>query len=503
MKKYCILLVLILLLSGCSTPKKEEVVRSDITSIYYEIFTSSFYDSNGNGVGDFNGISESVDYLRNTLNVHSVWLTPIHKSPSYHKYDVVDYYSVDPSFGTLDDFKNMVNILHENDIEVIIDLVINHTSSQNEWFIKARQSINNGTCDEEGSYCDYYVYSDKQLPGYYPMGSGLYYEALFYDGMPDLNLDNEDVREEIRNIMKFWLDNGVDGFRLDAVSYYYNQDVSKNIEFLSWLNDEAKKINPECYIVAEAWNDANTISRLYESGIDSLFNFPLSSATGLYVKYIRDENGVALANNIVNYQNTVKEYNANGIDSTFISNHDQGRSSAYFATQPERQRLLVSVYLLAPGNVFMYYGEEIGLKGSGVDPNKRLPMIWDINDKAHQAYPPTGADYSTKMDSGVVQQLEDKDSLLNHYIEVLNIRNKYDAIARGNVSNFEVNDKSIMALAFEYQDDKILVLHNFSAETKVVEVVGYKMEESIGVANFKDSNVEMTGYSTVILIRGE
>jgi alpha-amylase len=187
-------------------------------TIFYEIFVRSFCDSNGDGIGDFNGITEKLDYLKN-LGVTGLWLMPINPSPSYHGYDVTNYFAVNPDYGTIADFKTLVSEAHNRGIRVIIDMVLNHTSSQHPWFIAAQ--------DPNSPYRNFYIWSDTK-PVYsgpwgeqvwYPTITGYYY-AIFSQSMPDLNYRNTEVTAQMENAVKFWLETtGIDGFRLDAARH--------------------------------------------------------------------------------------------------------------------------------------------------------------------------------------------------------------------------------------------------------------------------------------------
>ena len=214
-----ILLCLALLLCGCQT--KQEVVSNENSSIVYEIFPYSFYDSDSNGVGDLKGITSKLDYIQ-SLGAGYIWLTPISQSPTYHKYDVVDYMSIDTIFGTIDDFDNLVSEANNRNIGIIFDLVLNHTSSKHPWFKQAQSDLLNNRCEEEGNMCNWYNFSTEKKANYTLMGGGYYYESGFWSEMPDLNLDEPKVRDEIEKIVKFWIDHGVSGFRLDAPYHYYN-----------------------------------------------------------------------------------------------------------------------------------------------------------------------------------------------------------------------------------------------------------------------------------------
>lgn len=491
-----------LLLTACS----QETIRSNKNYVYYEIFVGSYYDTNEDGMGDLDGVTEKLDYL-NDLGVGGIWMMPIHPSPTYHKYDVVDYYDIDPKYGTMEDFDELITKANEYNIEIIIDLVLNHTSSEHPWFIEAKKNVLNGTCENENSYCDYYVFSTTPQGKYYPIGKGYYYEALFWDKMPDLNLDSENVRNEIKDILQFWLDKGVKGYRLDAVTSFYNQNVTKNTEFLRWLNETIDSIDEDAYVVGEAWTTNKTITDLYDSGIDSLFQFSLSQADGLIASSIRSKQGYNLANEVIKYNQMIKEANPDALNAVFISNHDQGRSAGYFkSTQPEYLKLMASIYLLMPGRSYIYYGEEIGLRGSGKDENKRLPMIWDNNDNTGKTLGPSAADYKSEDNMGLKQQASDKNSLYNHYKQLIQIKNRYDVITDGTMESLNLNS-NVYALRTYDDTDDVIVIHNLSDQKVVIDYdfSNYKIAHQIYNASqtkaVLNDSLELSAYNSIVLIK--
>jgi len=236
-------------------------------SVFYEIFVRSFYDSDGDGIGDFNGIVEKMDYLNdgnpNTstdLGITGIWLMPINPSPSYHGYSVTDYYSVNPEYGTMDDFENFLNEAHKRGIKVIVDLVLNHTSNQHPWFLNA--------ADPTSPYHDWYIWSDTD-PGYvgswgqevwFEQGDEYYY-STFSEFMPDLNYTNPEVTQEMQNVVQFWVNEvGVDGFRLDAAKHLIEEGTKQanTISTHSWyekFRPALKQINPHALVVGEIWED--------------------------------------------------------------------------------------------------------------------------------------------------------------------------------------------------------------------------------------------------------
>ncbi len=189
----------------------------------YEVFVASFRDGNGDRRGDLQGLAEALPYIK-SLGADAVWMMPIHPSPSYHKYDVTDYLAIDPAYGTLEDFDALVQASNAQGIGMILDLVINHSSSRHPWFLKACEALAQG---KDSPYIDYYVFSREQghpVPG----ADGWYYAGHFGTHMPEMNLDNENVRNEIAGILAFWLNRGAAGFRLDATTHYYEENTARN-----------------------------------------------------------------------------------------------------------------------------------------------------------------------------------------------------------------------------------------------------------------------------------
>ena len=364
----------------------KDLTRSQADDNYrttYEIFVYSFCDSNGDGIGDLNGIRSKLDYIED-LGFDAIWLTPVHPSSTYHKYDVDDYYEIDPAFGTMEDYEALLKECHERGIRVYMDLVLNHTSEDNAWFKAASDYLHELSSGAEPDvseckYFDYYNFSRESSGGYAPLdGTDWYYEARFWSEMPDLNLSSEAVRGEIRDILAFWLGKGVDGFRLDAVTYYIYADPEANVEFLRFLTEAGRSIRPDCYFVGEAWTDRNTIAQLYGSGIDSLFDFPFSGNEGFIANII---NGTYKASDYVKgmllAQEAYSSANPDYVDAPFYTNHDMARSAGYYAADDGPvTKMAYAMSLFMTGNSFVYYGEEIGMKGAGKDENKRAPMYW-------------------------------------------------------------------------------------------------------------------------------
>lgn len=498
MKKALVCLLLAAtFLSGCM--HNGGTVSNENSSIIYEIFPSSFYDSDGNGVGDLNGITEKLDYIQ-SLGAGAIWLTPTTDGASYHLYDVTDYMNIDPALGTMEDFERLAKEAEKHNIEIIMDLVLNHTSSKHPWFIEAKQNVINGTCDVEGAKCDWYVFSNQKGSGYTALGNGMYYESGFWSEMPDLNLDNEEVRAEIKKIVEFWMEKGVSGFRLDAVLHYYGSNAEKNREFVGWLCDVIHAVDETSFVVGEVWADQGTILNHYGTGMSSYFNFPASNTDGRIVTSIRKQSGEALAGWFADYHTKLKAVDENAVDSVFLSNHDQGRSGAFFGNDAAKTELMVSTMMFSPGKVFLYYGEEIGMLGSGNDPNKRLGMLWQSDSKEGIPFNPTGSDYSSQRDTSVADQEKDEASLLNFYRKAANIRNKSTLYEFGNVEAVETGNTAIYMMKIFDEHDTILVVHNYSDIQQVVEFKGEAASaDHLQNNSVKGNTLTMEPFSTTII----
>lgn len=438
----------------------------------YEIFVASFYDSDGDGMGDLNGVTQKLDYVQE-LGAQNLWLMPINPSPSYHKYDVTDYLAIAPEYGTMADFDALAAACEERGMGLLIDLVINHSSHLHPWFVSATQSLSIEPCGQEicatvpacrehNQYCRYYHFTQDGTGHSIPAADGWTYEGAFGYHMPDLNLDEPLVRHEIQSIMIYWLGHGATGFRLDAVLHYYGENVMQNTEFMTWLTDTGKAIDPDCFFVAEAWKDGGTILKLYESGIDSFFGFPMGDATGEIIGRLRKSEGYALATKAAQWQADVRAVNADAIDAPFLTNHDMGRSAGVLVQQLPRMKLAASIYLLMGGTPYIYYGEELGMTGSGIDENKRLPMLWSADDPIGICNPPASADQAQKLTIGADAQATDGASLLSHYRNVLAVRNANPVIGSGTMTAIDTGNKAVMALRFEDEKSCVEVYHNLS-----------------------------------------
>ena len=513
----CLLCTSIALVSCGDEPEGEPEEKLNIIDDnyrnWYEVFVHSFYDTDNDGIGDINGVTAKLDYIKE-MGFNGIWLMPIHPSPTYHKYDVNDYYAIDPDYGTLEDFDRLISEAHKRGIKVIIDLVLNHSSSDNPWFREACKYIReNG--QPGGEYGEFYNFSTQSLGGYSPIsGTSYYYESRFWSGMPDLNLDSDKVREKIVDIMEYWLiDHNVDGFRLDAVTSYYTGNVDKNVQFLSWLNNESEKIKPDCYVVGEAWEGSDyQINRYYQSGIDAFFLFTGAQATGTIASLVKQCSGKQLGELMLSLQSTYSDK----ILAPFLGNHDTMRPGS-FMPGPENVKMAAGVMSMMNGGCFVYYGEEIGMiskGGNSSDPAKRIAMKW----QAKSIYegccylPPenTPVDETSYFYPSVEEQESDPDSILNYYKQAMKLRNMFPSIARGEVEYHpEGQSNYVCVITKKYGDEKITIVFNLdtfeqsvtldTATLGCTELAGQLLTSTSTEATWDGTTLKLPPQSIVIL----
>ena len=452
---------------------------------FYEIFVYSFCDSDGDGIGDLQGVISKLDYLQE-LGINGIWFMPIHPSTSYHKYNVSDYYAIDPQYGTLEDFRELMEACQKRDIHVILDLVVNHTGSEHAWFKEAvsyLQSLPAGTepSAADCKYLDYYFFTKESTGnGLRPVeGTDWYYEGMFDYAMPDLNLENENVRQEITAIMQYWLDMGVSGFRLDAAKEFYSGQVSKNVEVLSWIQQTATAIKPDCYLVAEVWESFQQIAKYYESGITSIFNFAFGNSDGKITKVLQ---GAGNASVVTTYATALEKadsaYRASNpdyIDAPFLSNHDVGRIAGFAGRDENKMKMAAAMNLFMSGTTFIYYGEEIGMPGSGNDPSKRAPMYWNAerNDGTTDLPPDCELPDSYPLGS-LEEQRNDDTSLYNYYRQAIAIRKALPVIARGvTTAETALNTGCVSAYRKTWGEESCIILMNIDANAADVDLSQY------------------------------
>lgn len=482
------LLLTAILAFTCFTPDSSGVNLQNEQGSYptfYEIFVYSFCDSDGDGVGDLNGITSKLDYLQE-LGVGGIWLTPIHPATTYHKYDVMDYYDIDPQFGTLEDFDNFMAACQERGIAVILDLVLNHSSSMHPWFQEAKtylESLEPGQEPDTSAcpYVDFYHFTQNPPdPTYYPLtGEQWYYEGGFWSEMPDLNLDNPELRAEIRNIMGFWMERGVSGFRLDAAKEYVSGNTQKNVEILKFITDTAKELNPDAYLVAEVWEGFQTVAEYYESGIPSLFDFPFANTSGKIPSVLRAADNEKTVRSFATAQEKAyaayEKYNPEFIDAPFLSNHDTGRIAGFVNRDEAKMKLAAAMNLMMSGTAFVYYGEELGMLGSGNDPSKRAPMLWNLEGTDGVTNPPPECVLPEEYPLGsLTEQRDDPQSIWNYYRAAIALRNAIPAISRGvPTAETALNQGTVSATRKTFGTETAIILMNIGTQAAEVNLSEY------------------------------
>lgn len=476
------------------------------TTTFYEIFVRSFADSDGDGIGDFKGIEENLDYLEE-LGIGAIWLMPIMDSTTYHGYDVTDYYRVNPDYGTMEEFDSLVEACHERDIKIIIDFVANHTSSGNPWFQEALK-------DENSKYRDYYTIAEtipvEENNRDYPYWrqdreTGLYYFAHFDSIMPDLNYHNQEVRDEMKKAATFWLEHGVDGFRLDAA-----KEVDKDIEVtLDWWKEFTKEvcsIKQDTFIVGENWTTEYTLVGRYYEAMPSSFNFNatdkiLGMAEGKNVDIVAEMNTMRKR-----YQEKVdkSEVNAIMVDSVMIGNHDMDRVASRLDST-EKTKLAATIQFTIAGTPFIYFGEEIGQKGKEPDDNRREPFDWYASGEGKYMtkmtdifFHPTLTYVEPEDGISVEEERENPDSLLNHYKKLIEMRTAHPTFYNGTYELLEKGDNGLYGYKVTDGEKTYLVVHNQREEDKTItlNVDGIDVYNNVEVTK---GNVEIKAYSSLIM----
>lgn len=487
------------------------------TAVFYEIWPRSFYDSDGEGSGDINGMTEKLDYLTD-LGVNGIWLTPIFEAPSYHGYDFEDFYAIESDYGTMADFENFIAESHKRDIKVILDLVLNHISNRHEWFIKSAKRV--------PGYEDYFIWKDKRPSKWgrawndttddpnsvwhWSEERQQYYYGAFGASQPDVNLTNPVVVDEFKKLAKFWLDKGVDGFRLDAVRYAVEDEISTEdadqadtqgtIDYWSDLREYVNSVNPEAVMVAEAWAEMEITGSYWNQGkgVHSAFDFDFGYAVaGL----LNNSKRVATFGSVDDAQpNNSREVLWNNLKarqqhaplsfySPFLTNHDQTRIMHVLGYSEPKAHIAASLLMTTPGSLYLYYGEEIGMgqANTGDDMFKRAIMQWDgsasagFNDTGEfwneqPKWFPWWSDYKgwwkpywdsirKSGNNSVAQQAKDENSLLNHYKRLIKVRRAHAALhSPKSIHYVPVEQPDVWLVNYQSADESVWVVVNLNSD---------------------------------------
>ena len=455
-------------MSSCKNSGAETASRPSFSGnqgVYYEIYVGSFADSNGDGIGDLPGLTHKLDYLKD-LGITGIWLMPVHPSPSYHKYDITDYYAIDPQYGTLEDFENLIAKAKEYNIHIIMDMVFDGTSNVHPWFKSAVKG------DE--TYRDYYIWYNKnpeaydldakwnQNPVWIPM-RGDYYAGIYSRVLPDLNLQNPAVREEIKNIASFWLDKGVSGFRLDSVPHLYAPEkipagMNGREECLSWwaeFSEHCREIKEDIYLVGEIL-DTSAVRAPYVGVLGSSFNFDVAHTIR---SAWQNGNGSMFDRNITGFLEYLAQHSDGYTDAPILSNHDLPRIMHTLEGDITAMKLFASVYLTLEGTPFMYYGEELGMRGTtqGGDQGVRTPFLWGGSDPCQT----TNISDSENADTPTLDvQMADPESLYSYYKRLIELRLTNEALYNGSFQEYDLVSPSLAGYRMSGEQQEAVIIHN-------------------------------------------
>jgi maltose alpha-D-glucosyltransferase / alpha-amylase len=488
-------------------------------AVFYEMYIRAFQDSSGDGNGDFRGAIQRLDYIR-SLGVDCIWILPMYPSPLHDDgYDVADYYDIHPDYGTLEDFKAFLDAAHERGLRVVTDLVLNHTSDEHPWFQAARR-------DPESPYHDYYVWSEtgteypdariifldyEESNWTYDELAGKYYWHRFYSSQPDLNFDNPAVHEEMFNIIRFWLDMGIDGFRADAVPYLYEREGT-NCENLPETHAYLKRLRalvdayaPGTLLLSEANQWPEEVRDYLGDGDEMHMNFHFPLMPRIFMALAKgDRSSIEW---ILSRTPDIPEICQWG---SFLRNHDEltlemvtpeerhfmwdfyapdprmrlnlgirRRLAPLLENDPARIKCANSILLTLVGSPVLYYGDEIGM-GDNIwldDRNGvRTPMQW--NDRpsagfstAEETYLPVIADGPYSYEKvNVAAANEDPDSYLWATRFLLQARRQSPALQQGEMSWFEVDSKAILAYWRVLDEHRVLCLFNLDQQRQNISI---------------------------------
>ena len=521
------------------------------SSVVYQIYPRSFKDSNGDGIGDIKGIIEKLDYLKE-LGIDVIWLSPVYKSPNDDNgYDISDYYDIMDEFGTMEDMDNLLEEANKRGIKILMDLVVNHTSDEHKWFVEAKKSKDN-------EYRDYYIWR-KPVNGKEPNelistfsgsaweldeASGEYYLHLFSKKQPDLNWENEKVRKEVWEMMNFWIDKGIGGFRMDVIDLVgkvpdemIKENGPKLHEYLQEMNRNSFGKH-DLLTVGETWGATPEIAKLYSNParneLSMVFQFEHISLDKIPGKNKWDLKELDLRDLKRVFSKWQTELDGEGWNSLFWNNHDLPRIVSRWGNDKEYRvqsaKMLGTLLHGLKGTPYIYQGEEIGMTNIKFDTieeyndieirnmykeriargftheeimesiyakgrdNARTPVQWDNTENAGFT---TGTPWlkvnENYRDINVENALKDKDSIFHHYKKLIEIRRNNESIIYGDYELLDPEDKNIYAYRRRFNGDNILVVCNFYEKPVEFNFKGdCNRTPEILISNYKDSSIEIT-----------
>ena len=516
------------------------------SSVVYQIYPRSFKDSNGDGIGDINGIREKLDYLKE-LGIDVIWLSPVYKSPNDDNgYDISDYYDIMDEFGTMEDMDNLLKEANERGIKILMDLVVNHTSDEHKWFIEAKKSKDN-------EYRDYYIWRDS-VDGNEPndLGStfsgsawqydettGQYYLHLFSKKQPDLNWENGKVRNEVYKMMNFWVDKGIGGFRMDVIDLIgkvpdemITGNGPKLHEYLQEMNKAALE-GKDLLTVGETWGATPDVAKLYSNPerkeLSMVFQFEHIGLDQIEGKEKWDVKSLELLDLKKVLSKWQTELEGQGWNSLFWNNHDLPRIVSRWGNDKEYRiesaKMLATLLHGMKGTPYIYQGEELGMTNVRFDDindyndieslnmykdrlskgyshneimesiyakgrdNARTPMQWDDSENAGFTTGTPWLAVNKNYDKiNAKQCLQDENSIFNHYKKLIDIRKNNDTIIYGDYKLLCEDDENIFAYVRELNGDKILVVCNFYDKEVDFNFEGDFNHSEILLSNYKDSS---------------
>lgn len=468
-----------LLLSGSVAAAQPSAIAKPLGwkrgGVCYEIFVRSFSDSDGDGIGDLRGLMRKLDYIddgnpRSThdLGARCIWLMPVAESPSYHGYDVTNYYRVEKDYGTNDDFKRLVAEAHKRGIRVLVDMVLNHASSEHPYFQEALR-------DTASPYRQWFRWSATKPDVKGPWGQEVwhrspvrdeYFYGVFYEGMPDLNYDYPPVREEAKKVAKFWLEEmGVDGFRLDAIPFLVEEgnQLMHTAGTHAVLRDYAAyvhRLSPGAYTIGEVWDSTGALLPYYPDQLDAHFAFEASDAI---IDAVRTGSAKKLLPPFDRLQHALPADRW----APFLRNHDQTRTLTALGGDIKGAKLAATLLLTLPGLPFVYYGEEIGMTGDKPDPRIRTPMQWKgERGGGFTTGTPWEALQPDSLTANVAVEDTDAHSLLNTYRRLIHLRAANSALGAGDLVPLSASSDSVAAYLRRDGTQVVLIVANL-AQTRL------------------------------------
>lgn len=524
-------------------------------SVVYQIYPKSFYDTTGSGTGDIQGIISKLDYLKK-LGVDVIWLTPIYQSPQNDNgYDISDYYSIDPRYGTMDDFQELLNQTHKRGMKLIMDLVVNHTSTHHDWFQQSKSSKDN-------EFRDFYIWKDapnnwvSKFGGSaweYDEKTGQYYLHLFDKTQADLNWENEELRKKLFDMMRFWAEKGIDGFRLDVINL-----ISKNQEFPNDETGDGRKFYTDGPRIHEFLHEMNqnvfskydllTVGEMSSTTLENcvLYTDPKREELSmtfqfhhLKVDYPNGEKWTKAPFDFLKLKQILSDWQigmheGNGWNALFWCNHDQPRVVSRFGDDKQYHResakMLATTIHMMKGTPYIYQGEEIGMTNPNFTSieqyrdveslnaykdmhrrgmsdeeiigilqqksrdNGRTPMQWSNAEGAGFTSGTPWIEISNNYpEINAEKALQDQDSIFYHYQQLIQLRKRYDVITYGDYVLLFADDPQIFAYTRNWNGEKLLVISNFYEKDVTVDLLSEKTssQPEILLSNYNDSPKEL------------